>query len=104
MLWMTSSEEGQAATLSSVMSLSSFSSSVTRIPWLNFAPARTSATRWWPVEPPPALLGGVEQLVGHRQRGLLGPGALRHAGAELHGREAALDGVAGAQVPAVFGG
>ena len=46
------------------------------------------------VEPPPALLGGVEQLVGHRQRGLLGAGALGDAGAQLDGREAALDRVA----------
>jgi SnoaL-like domain len=42
-------EHRQAATLSSVISLSSLSSFVIWIPSLNFAPARTSATRWWPL-------------------------------------------------------
>jgi group II intron reverse transcriptase/maturase len=39
----------QAATLSSVISLSWLSSFVTRMPSLNLAPSRTSATRWWPL-------------------------------------------------------
>ena len=42
MSWMTSSEEGGAATLSSVIRLSSF---VTRIPSLNVAPGEHVAVR-----------------------------------------------------------
>jgi hypothetical protein len=58
---------------------------------MKVAPARTSATRSWAVEAPPAFLGGLEQLRtpcrGRR------PSSRRHgdAGAELDGREAALD-------------
>jgi hypothetical protein len=51
------------------------------------------------VEPPSPLLGGMQQLVGHRERGLLGSGAVRDAGAELDRSEAALDRVGGPQVP-----
>ena len=39
----------QAATLSSVIPSSWLSSSVTLMPSLNFAPSRTSATSWWPL-------------------------------------------------------
>lgn len=39
------------------------------------------------VEPPPALLGGIEQLVSHREGGLLGAGALGDSGAEFDGRD-----------------
>jgi hypothetical protein len=42
-------KDHQAATLSSVISLSSLSSSVTRIPSLNSTPASTSATSSWPL-------------------------------------------------------
>ena len=56
------------------------------------------------VEAPPAFLGGVEQLVGDRERGLLGAGALSDAGAQLDGREAGLDRVRRAQVAPVLSG
>lgn len=56
------------------------------------------------VEASPALLGGVEELVGHRERGLLRPGTLRDLGPELDGREAALDRVGGPEVAPVLGG
>src|SRR5450759_1421061 len=42
-------KDDQAATLSSVVSLSWFSSSVTLMPSLNFTPSSTSATRSWPL-------------------------------------------------------
>ena len=42
-------ENDQAATFSSVGPSSWLSSSVTRMPSLNFTPSSTSATRWWPL-------------------------------------------------------
>lgn len=42
-------------------------------------------------DPPPALLGGGEQLAGHRGRLGLRAGALRHPGAQEDGRERARD-------------
>jgi RNA polymerase sigma-70 factor (ECF subfamily) len=42
-------KNGQAATFSSVIPSSWLSSSVTRMPSLNFTPSSTSATRWWPL-------------------------------------------------------
>jgi hypothetical protein len=47
----------------------------------------------------PALLGGGDQLVGRRERCVRGPGVLRHAGAQLDGREAALGRFRGGQMP-----
>jgi hypothetical protein len=55
------------------------------------------------VEPPSALLGAMQQLVGHRERRLLGSSALGDAGAERDRSEAALDRVGGPQVPLVLG-
>ena len=52
---------------------------------------RTRSDEFVAVEPPPPVLGGVEQLVGHRERGLLRAGALGDLGPELYGREARLD-------------
>jgi len=49
MLWIGSDEVSQAATFSSVIPSSWLSSSVTRMPSLNFTPSSTSATRWWPL-------------------------------------------------------
>ena len=56
------------------------------------------------VEAPPALARGIEPLVGHRQRGLLRARALRHARAQLEGREARLDRVGRSEVPPVLRG
>ena len=56
------------------------------------------------VEPAPAFLGCVQQLVGHRQRGGLRTGALGDPGAEPDGGERALDRVGRPQVPPVLGG
>ncbi len=47
----------------------------------------------------PALLGGGDQLVGRRERCVRGPGVLRHAGAQLDGREAARGRFRGGQMP-----
>ena len=49
MLWIGGGEVSQAATFSSVIPSSWLSSSVTRMPSLNFTPSSTSATRWWPL-------------------------------------------------------
>ncbi len=49
MLWIGGDEMSQAATFSSVIPSSWLSSSVTRMPSLNFAPSSRSATRWWPL-------------------------------------------------------
>jgi hypothetical protein len=49
MLWIGGDEVSQAATFSSVIPSSWLSSSVTRMPSLNFTPSSTSATRWWPL-------------------------------------------------------
>ena len=75
----------QAATFSSVVVVSS---SVTLIPSLNFTPCEHVADELVAVEPSPPLLGGVEQLVGHRERRFLGAGALGDLRAELDRREA----------------
>ena len=55
------------------------------------------------VHPPPALLRGVEQLVGHRQSRRPRPGALRDALAQPDRGEGGLDRVRGAQVHVVLG-
>src|SRR5215210_8934690 len=56
------------------------------------------------VEASPALLGGVEQLVGHRACRVPAAGTLGHASAQLDRGEAALDRVAGPEVTPVLGG
>ncbi len=104
MLWIDGIEVSQAATFSSLIPSSWLSSSVTRIPSLNLAPSSTSATSSWPLTLPPAFLGGGQQLVGHRERGGLGAGALGHPGPEPDGRERALDRVGCPQVLPVLSG
>ena len=49
------------------------SSSVTLIPSLNFDAGEHAADELVAVESPPASLGGVQELVGHRERGLSEP-------------------------------
>ena len=88
-------EMTQTATFSSVVS---FSSSVTRMPSLRAG--EHVGNEFVAVEAPPTPLRSVQQLVGHRERRLLAARALRHARAQLDGREARLDRVAGPQVVA----
>src|SRR3954453_19171820 len=78
-LWMTVIEDGQAATFwSCVRSWLSWSCLI-RSPSSNGTPASTSATSSWPLNRRQRSLGGIEQLVGHRERRLLGAGALGDA-------------------------
>ena len=75
-MWMTSSDEGQAATFSWVVSSSGFVIVRDPDPVLELGAGEDVRDEVVTVERPPALLGGVEQLVGHRQRGLFEPAPL----------------------------
>jgi hypothetical protein len=57
----------------------------------------------WSVDGPPAVLGGLDQLEGHRQAGGPGARALGDLGAQPHGREGRLDRVGRLEVDPVLG-
>ena len=52
----------------------------------------------------PAVLGGLDELVGHRYSGGAGAGSFRHALAQPDGGEGRLDRIGRAQVDPVLGG
>jgi len=52
-----------------------FAGRSTSLPLLNVAPAHTSGTRWC-VDGPPAALGGLDELEGHRDAGCPPAGSL----------------------------
>ncbi len=56
-----------------------------------------------PVDRPPAVLGGLQQLERHRQPRSFGAGTLGDAGSEPHRREGRLDRVAGLEVLPMLG-
>ena len=71
MLWIGGDGVSQAATFSHLVLPSSWlSSSVTRMPSLNFAPSSRSATRWWPLNRRPAPGHPCAEPDGLRQRAL----------------------------------
>jgi hypothetical protein len=57
------------------------------LPSMNVAPARSEGDEFVAVDPSPAVLGGVHELVGHRHAGVVFARALGGALPKPHGRE-----------------